>query len=820
MDGNFNSNVIYYFNDSTILKFLRNVLKEINPGYVDLGIRSAFLLKCYVEKYQVFEDKTLGPRLALLCMLKDIGTFYKSGEIKRRDHALAAASSYSFMKNCSPFGEHAKPLLYYMSKYVPGCDDMAERCGLLMSLVNQIIEYNYQEYTLEQIEELIKNDKRGIFHPEQVKNIFRMLYEDPSIFEELNDDNSLFKYTTSKYISSANYPVSELLRFIDMATFTFEFQDSETLAHTVTVGALAEELARRTRLPDSMIAEIKLAALVHDIGKIRVPLEILTFPGKLNEEQFKEMRKHVEYTRDIITGCFSYQIVNIASHHHEKLDGSGYPEGLKEKDLSIGDKIIVVADICSALYCRRSYKGSFDDTKIKSILKEDMLNGKLDKRVCEHLFRDWDDIMEVMKSVEKVVLDEYETMKKEYDALTKSEALYKLFDYVDDVPSIFDEEEYVEEEVLEETEEPQEEVVYVDSDGNEIDPSLIDENSEIIEEILEEVVLNGEDNVEEVIEEITVIEEEEVLEDTEESEESNEKIEELDEEDEFETNIFKPEHIVIVTEKPNPEEEAKIKEENDKAFNAFASALENKNKTNETLSFEEHLESITNDLESKAKAREENEFEEYLKTIEEKVEEKEPEEDNNTSDLEKERLEEELNLNAVASTLRDTEIVKAKEEIFGDEEENLDDENDNQELDSEEVQESNDDLISNEESDEFVEEVIDQEDASNEESETESESEDEDDDGDDDDDDEDDEDDDDDEDEDDDDEELDDPQVIEELELIDNNSNEVILDNATSEEIGDKEDLEKENESSDDWENFLKEVAAEEERLKKEGFNQ
>ena len=76
-----------------------------------------------------------------------------------------------------------------------------------------------------------------------------------------------------------------------------------------------------------------------------------------------------KYTKEILEGSFSYKIVEIASNHHEKLDGSGYPKGLKSIDLSIGDKIIAVADIASALYCRRSYKASFSTDKIIEILE-------------------------------------------------------------------------------------------------------------------------------------------------------------------------------------------------------------------------------------------------------------------------------------------------------------------------------------------------------------------------------------------------------------------------------------------------------------------
>ncbi len=431
-----NSSITYYFNDSTILKYLRKVLNEINHNYMDASMRSAFILKRYIERYEIVEPE-VGRKLVLLCLLKDIGVFYHDGEVPSSDNALRAASSYSFLKNCSPLGDAAKPLLFYKSKYLPDVSNINQECGLLMSLVNQITIYNYQEYTLDEMKTLIQEDKRGIFHPDQVRKIFRLLKEQPDILEKLNNKANLFIYETSKYMSLANYSLKELSKFIDMATFSFEFHNHETLAHTVTTAVIAKELAIYSRCTNVMIAEIQLAALVHDIGKIKVPVNVLCYPGKLEGEYLEEMRNHAKYTREIIDGCFSYKIVDMASHHHEKLDGTGYPLGLKEIDLSLGDKILAVADITSALYCKRSYKESFDDNMIMDIVEGEAEKGKIDKRIVRHLIDNFDDIMEKAKEEEKAVLEKYNAMKEEYEALSKSESIYKLFDYEDDSVDIF-----------------------------------------------------------------------------------------------------------------------------------------------------------------------------------------------------------------------------------------------------------------------------------------------------------------------------------------------------------------------------------------------
>ncbi len=677
MSSGINSVGAYYFDDNSVLKYLRKVLAEINPGYVDCGIRSAFLLKRYIEKYKVYESNPQkGSKLALLCMLKDIGTYYKSGEIPRSNHAFAAASSYSFMHNCSPFGEDAKPLLFYQSKYLEDTYDPDQQAGLLMTLVNQIVEYNYQEYTVPEMMELIKNDKRNIFNPDQVTKMFKLLKEQPDIYEKLNDKNSIFIYETSKYISSANYSVDELMGFIDMATYAFEFHNSETLAHTVTVAAIAEELARLSKLPDSMIAEIRLASLIHDIGKIRVPLEILCYPGKLNQEMYEEMKKHVIYTREIVTGCFSYKIVDIASHHHEKLDGTGYPDGLRERDLSVGDKIIAIADITSALYCKRSYKDSFSDETIIELLKKDVNAGKLDKRIFNHLVNNWDNIMSITKSVENNVIEQYNAMRQEYAALSKSKVLFSLFDYEDTYRSIFDNEDK-KEEIEEESEAYfEEESVETDEEVEYVEENIDEENSNSSRDIVldeeDTMIVEGEEtNAEELVEESEEIIEEETEDIVE---------EELEQEAEESGELFKE--------------------------------ISNELNDNQEDDFESYVNSLS-DKEEPEEAEETDEFEAFISNLDTK---EETENDDNESELEDESddldniVDEEQELDEETLKMEDVYNDSVSEdESLDDDAEELEDDLEDEDFDEDE-DDSEDDEYDNDESDENVEEVLDEED--------------------------------------------------------------------------------------------------------------
>ncbi len=416
----------YYYNSSTILKYLRKVLNEINKEYLDNGIRCGFIMKRFASKYKM--NNEIAVKLVLLCILKDIGCFYQDRYIPKDNCALVAASSYTFLKHCSPLGDAAKPLLFYNAKYIEELENDEYYCGLLITLINQVIQYVFQEYTLEEIEGLLLNDDSGRFHPDQVKKIIKLLKDEEDILEKLNQKNSLFVHETCAYVQNAEYTEEELLSYVDMTNFAFEFHNHETLAHTITTAVIAKELAKLSRLSESQINCIHLAALVHDIGKIRIPVSVLCHPGKLEGENLKIMQKHVIYTKEILDGSFSYKIVDIASNHHERIDGSGYPKGLKAIDLSIGDKILSVSDVASALYCKRSYKDSFSQDQIINILESDAKNGKLDQRIVNHFINNIDEIMALAKEKESMVLSHYEQMKEEYEALSSSDQLKKFFE--------------------------------------------------------------------------------------------------------------------------------------------------------------------------------------------------------------------------------------------------------------------------------------------------------------------------------------------------------------------------------------------------------
>ena len=122
---------------------------------------------------------------------------------------------------------------------------------------------------------------------------------------------------------------------------------------------LARAIAEEMGLPQDQVDAIHLASLVHDIGKISVPVEILTKPGRISETEFRLIKAHPEVGHDILKAIeFPWPIAKIVLQHHEKVDGSGYPSGLKGDEILLEAKVITVADVVEAMASFRPYRAA------------------------------------------------------------------------------------------------------------------------------------------------------------------------------------------------------------------------------------------------------------------------------------------------------------------------------------------------------------------------------------------------------------------------------------------------------------------------------
>lgn len=151
------------------------------------------------------------------------------------------------------------------------------------------------------------------------------------------------------------FQIESLQRVAVMA----EFRNIDTAEHPIRVGELSADIAREVGADPEYVQRMRLAARLHDIGKIAVPDAILLKPGKLTPEEFDVVKTHTTLGAEILSGSSS-PIIQLAEEvaltHHERWDGTGYPYGTGGNDIPLGGRIVTIADVFDALISARTYK--------------------------------------------------------------------------------------------------------------------------------------------------------------------------------------------------------------------------------------------------------------------------------------------------------------------------------------------------------------------------------------------------------------------------------------------------------------------------------
>lgn len=162
----------------------------------------------------------------------------------------------------------------------------------------------------------------------------------------------------TKSLWQAKHTLQDMLeKAIESLALIAEQRDPYTAGHQFRVAKLSEEIAKGLGLSSKKTHEIYLGSLIHDIGKTRVPMEILVSPAKLTELEYRFIKIHPEVGYQIVDRvAFGETITDIILHHHERLDGSGYPDALKADEIRFETKIVSVADVFEAMSSHRPYR--------------------------------------------------------------------------------------------------------------------------------------------------------------------------------------------------------------------------------------------------------------------------------------------------------------------------------------------------------------------------------------------------------------------------------------------------------------------------------
>jgi putative two-component system response regulator len=200
----------------------------------------------------------------------------------------------------------------------------------------------------------------------RVRNVLEIRYLHHELRRHNLELEVLVKERTSQLVTSR-------LDALERLALAAEYRDDDTGEHTRRVGRVSSEIARLLKSPEATPEVLALAAPLHDIGKVGIPDAILLKPGKLTTEEFEVMKSHTTIGARILGGSdvdIFAVAASIALNHHEKWNGSGYPNGIKGEDIPLTARIVCVADVYDALTHGRCYKEAWPLEKAAMFIRE------------------------------------------------------------------------------------------------------------------------------------------------------------------------------------------------------------------------------------------------------------------------------------------------------------------------------------------------------------------------------------------------------------------------------------------------------------------
>ena len=227
--------------------------------------------------------------------------------------------------------------------------------------------------------------------------------------------NESYKENFWKEVDLLNYKVITIEDIIVCLAFIIDCKCDITNFHSLSVSNTSCMLGKYFNLSENEYYNLKIGSLLHDIGKIAIPNEILKKEGPLTKAEFEIMKQHAVYTYEILSNLKHEHILNIASNHHEKLNGKGYPRGLS--DLTLSEKIVAVADIFVALIQKRSYKDGFSKDKVIEILSNCANKGEIDREVVKKVIENYDYLEKMNNQLYSLYNHEITLLYNEYNNL-------------------------------------------------------------------------------------------------------------------------------------------------------------------------------------------------------------------------------------------------------------------------------------------------------------------------------------------------------------------------------------------------------------------
>lgn len=405
-----------YIHSKDIFRLMSDTLKLADRRVMEHGSRVAYYLFKMLEHKGGYEKFELAD-LVCLASLHDIGA-YKTNNTKDlvgyeyKDPMPHATYGYLIFKHLSPLSDFASVILYHHTNFAKLKDVKCEH-----KEIAELLNY------VEKVDIFSRAMKDSFDMGMLQKQVGTVLSPKANqLFEETErDEEILYKVKSGEYKAELDEIIDYMIftnedkrKFLEMLMFCQGFRSEKSVLDTVTCMSIVEMLGTKMNLSESEMEQLYYGSLLHDIGMLAIPKEIIEAPRSLTDEEYERVKTHVHLAERVLTDHMAAGVVNLIAGHHERCDGSGYPRGLRGTQMTRDQEILQLADTITALLGSRAYRTPYSEKDIVALIRAESAGGKYNKTAANIFLKYYDDIIKKVKIRTEEILVTYRKLNQQY----------------------------------------------------------------------------------------------------------------------------------------------------------------------------------------------------------------------------------------------------------------------------------------------------------------------------------------------------------------------------------------------------------------------
>lgn len=413
---------VEYITSRNMVNLIYETLRLMNKPMAHHCMRVSYIMSKMLETRGSYEKYEIADWM-VLAMLHDVGAF-KTDDVRMqltfeaKNPLPHSVYGYLFLKYLSPLEEQSKMILYHHMDYSKTKDmDYRFRYEMEVLKVAEIMDV-WQRSFKEKFDYTLINNYAGTKFDPEICSLLEKTVEKHDIFTKLNDLSYKQEYDESlEYVLLSD---DEKEKYLKMLMYCTGLKDEQMVSETVATMYVCRELGRKLKLSEYDKNEVYYAALLHDIGMLAIPTQLLQAPRNLNDEEKNLIKTHVELMEKTLENKLSKEIIKVAAAHHERFDGSGYPRALKSNRMGNKEAILQISEQVVNAMEPKPYREAYTRQEIIDDLNNGIISGKYDAIVADTFLKNYDEIMDKAAQKAETALVTHQKLLRNYNQVYKS----------------------------------------------------------------------------------------------------------------------------------------------------------------------------------------------------------------------------------------------------------------------------------------------------------------------------------------------------------------------------------------------------------------